>query len=239
VKLNAPVLEKGAKVREQQEALATIADQAVPEADEVILAQFDKLAQNTLPPGLWLDLAEAAAKRDNPEIKKRLAEREEKLAASNDQLAKWKDCLEGGNAKAGREVFTEMAEVACMRCHKWKGEGGDVGPDLAKIAQASDRIYLLESIVDPNAKIAPGYDNVVLTLNNGDIIAGILNKEGAEEVTITNLSDGKKQQVKTAEIKERTHVPSAMPPGLANVMSKRNLRDLIEFLASGKGKAAE
>jgi quinoprotein glucose dehydrogenase len=238
VKLNAPVLDKGT-TREKQEALATIAAQAVPEADAVILAQLDRLAENKLPPALWLDLAEAAAQRDNPEIKRRLAEREAALAQSKDPIAKWRDCLEGGNAKQGREIFTENADAACMRCHKWKGEGGDVGPDLAKIAQASDRIYLLESIVDPNAKIAPGYDNVLLTLNNGEMVAGILNKDGEEEVTLTNIADGKKQQIKTATIKERMHVPSAMPPGLPDVLGKRNLRDLVEFLASaGKPPAA-
>jgi len=235
VKLNAPVLDKG-RIHEQQEALATIAEQPGAEADAVILAQFDRLAANKLPPSLWLDLMEAAAQRDNPEIKRRLAEREASLAQSKDPLARWKDCLEGGSAKDGREIFTENAEVACMRCHKWKGEGGDVGPDLAKTAQITDRIYLLESIVDPNAKIAPGYDNVLLTLKNGDMVAGILNKDGEEEVTLTNVADGKKQQIKTADIKERTHVPSAMPPGLADVLGKRNLRDLIEFLASAKGK---
>jgi putative membrane-bound dehydrogenase-like protein len=233
VKLNAPLLEKGT-TRDKQEALATIAAQPVLEADQIILAQLDRLAANQLPPALWLDLLEAAAQRDNPEIKRRLAEREAALARSNDPIARWRDCLEGGNAKLGREIFTEKAEAACMRCHKYKGEGGDVGPDLAKIAQVTDRIYLLESIIDPNAKIAPGYDNVLLTLHNGEMVAGILNLDGAEEVTLTGIADGKKQKIKTADIKERTHVPSAMPPGLADVLGKRGLRDVIEFLASGK-----
>jgi len=238
VKLNAPVLDQGT-TREQQEALATIAAQPVPEADAVILAQFERLAESKLPPALWLDLSEAAAKRDHPEIKRRLAEREAAQTQSKDLLAKWRDCLEGGNAKLGREIFTENAEAACMRCHKWKGEGGDVGPDLATIAQATDRIFILESIIDPNAKIAPGYDNVLLTLQNGEMVAGILNKDGEEEVTLTNVADGKKQQIKVGTIKERTHVPSAMPPGLADGLGKRNLRDLIEFLSSGKVKPAE
>lgn len=236
VKLNAAVLDKGT-TREKQEAIATIASLPGAESDAVILAQLRRLDEGSLPPGLWLDVSEAAAKRENPEIKKILADREARLAQNKDPIAKWRDCLEGGSAKLGRIIFAESAEAACMRCHKWKGEGGDVGPDLAKIAQASDRIYLLESIVDPNAKIAPGYDNVLLTLANGDIVAGILNKDGEEEVTITNVADGKKQQIKTTNIKERLHVPSAMPPGLPEVLGKRNLRDLIEFLSSAKPKA--
>lgn len=121
-----------------------------------------------------------------------------------------------------------------MRCHQDKGQGGDVGPDLAKIAQVNDRVYLLEAIVDPNAKIAPGYDNVLFTLKNGQMVAGILNTESPEEITVTNIADGKKQKINPADVQERTHVPSAMPPGLADVLGKRDMRDLIEFLASGK-----
>ena len=233
VKLNAPVLDTGS-IHEKQSALATIGALPGPEADAVILAQLDRLAAGRLPPALWLDLIEAAAQRDNPEIKRRLAERDNKLAASKDPLAKWRDCLEGGNAKHGHEVFAEKAEVACMRCHSWKGEGGDVGPDLAKISQPQNRVYILESIVDPNAKIAPGYDSVLLTLNNGDVLLGILNAEDPNELTVTNVVDGKRQKIKTADIKERTHAPSPMPPGLADVMGKHDLRDVVEFLATGK-----
>lgn len=235
VTLNTPVLEKGT-LREKQAALATIGSLPVPEADAVLLAQLDKLDSRELPPGLWLDLIEAAAQRDNPEIKKRLAEREAKLLESKDPLARWRDCLEGGSAKHGHEVFAEKAEAACMRCHAFKGEGGDVGPDLAKISQAMDRVYILESIVDPNAKIAPGYDSVLLTLNNGDIILGVLKAEDADEVTVTNVTDGKQQKIKTSDIKERTHAPSPMPPGMGEVLGKHDLRDVVEFLATGKTK---
>ena len=37
-----------------------------------------------------------------------------------------------------------------------------------------------------------------------------------------------------AEIKERTTVPSAMPPGLGDVLGKRALRDVIEYLSTVK-----
>jgi len=229
------VLDTGS-LREKQTAIATIGELPVPEADTVILAQLDLLDAGKLPPALDLDVIEAAAKRHDPAIKHRLEEREAKLAQSKDPLAKWRDCLEGGNAKHGHEVFAEKAEAACMRCHKFKGEGGDVGPDLAKISRPKDRDYILESIVDPNAKIAPGYDSVVLTLNDGNVLLGVLNAESPDELTITNVVDGKRQTIKTADIKERAHAPSPMPPGLGEVLGKHDLRDVVEFLATGKTK---
>ena len=149
-----------------------------------------------------------------PELKERLAAVEGKAAQAVDPLAKWNECLQGGNAKAGRQIFSEMAEAACMRCHSIKGEGGDVGPDLAGIGQRHDRMYILQSIVDPNAVIAPGYENVVLSLQNGDTVVGILNKETADQLLITSLVDGKKQEVKKSTVKDRMNAPSPMPPGL-------------------------
>ena len=50
----------------------------------------------------------------------------------------------------------------------------------------------------------------------------------------SSLIDGKKQQLKKSSVKERINAPSPMPPGLAEVLGKRNLRDVIEFLATVK-----
>ena len=71
-------------------------------------------------------------------------------------------------------------------------------------------------------------------MTNGDFIAGLLNAEDANEVTIASLTDGKKQKVKKSDVKERTKIPSAMPPGLGEVLGKRALRDVIEYLATVK-----
>ena len=232
VKLNAAVLGSGS-IREQQDALAAIGAQPIPDADALLAAQLDLLNTGKLPAPLALDLLEIAAPRNDAAVKAKLAEFEKRRDAK-DPLAKWRECLEGGDAKAGREIFAEKAEAACLRCHKIKGEGGDVGPDLAGISAKHDRAYLLQSIVDPNAVIAPGFENVLVTLKNGDMVAGLLNAEDANEVTLAALADGKKQRIKKADIQERTTVPSAMPPGLGDVLGKRGLRDVIEYLSTVK-----
>ena len=232
VKLNAALLGKGS-IREQQDALAAIGAQSIPDADAALTTQLDLLLGGKLPAPLALDLLEVAAPRTDESVKKKLAEFEQRRDAK-DPLAKWRECLEGGDAQAGREIFAEKAEAACMRCHKIKGEGGDVGPDLAGISAKHDRAYILQSIVEPNAVIAPGFDNVLVTLKNGDMVAGLLNAEDANEVTLASLADGKKQKVRKADIRERTPVPSAMPPGLGEVLGKRGLRDVIEYLSTVK-----
>lgn len=232
VKVNAAVLGKGSIV-EQQDALAVISQQPGAEADRIIIVQLDLLAAGKIPPSLRLDLLEAATRRADSTIQARIAAYEQARAA-DDPLARWRECLEGGNAKLGREIFFEKAEAACLRCHKVKGEGGDVGPDLAGIATHHDREYILRSIVDPNAVIATGFDNVLLTLHDGNIVAGLLSTEDDQILTLKSLADGSPQKVAKAKIKERMAVPSAMPPGLGDVLGRRSLRDIVEYLVTLK-----
>ena len=115
-----------------------------------------------------------------------------------------------------------------------EGEGGDVGPDLAEVGKKMGREYVLRSIVDPNAVIAKGYDNVMVTLKNGEIVAGLLSAETADDIALKNPADAKLQRVKKANVKERASLPSAMPPGLGDILGKRALRDVVQYLSTLK-----
>lgn len=45
-----------------------------------------------------------------------------------------------------------------MGCHKLGSEGGAVGPEFNGLGGRADKDYIRESIVDPNAKIAKGFE---------------------------------------------------------------------------------
>ena len=228
---DAETLENGS-IRARQKVLARVGSQPGARADELLLSQFTQFEKGELHPALWLDLLEAMAKRENPEIKARLAEREKALEKSPDPLSRYRECLEGGHAEAGRALFSEKPEAGCIRCHKVQGKGGEIGPDLTGLHQTTERIYILESIVDPNAVITPGFQNILLTLKNGDTVTGIFNSERDDEITITSTIDGKKRKVKAQDVTDRTPLPSAMPPGFGVVLGKRAIRDLVEYLAT-------
>lgn len=229
---DAAVLETG-RLSARRKALARLGASADPKADEVLLALFDRYEARELPPAIWLDFFEAAAKRSHPRVKALLAAREQALSKSNDRLSHFRECLEGGDGEAGREVFAKKAEAGCIRCHSVNGEGGMIGPDLTWLRNAMDRVLILESIIAPNAVIAPGFASTSLILKGGEAISGVVVNESAEEITLTSFADGAKRTVKTAEIAERTPLPSPMPPHFGVVLTKREIRDLVEFIASG------
>jgi len=217
---------------EKQAALATLGGLPGAAADQILVGWLDKLLAGQVAKELQLDVLEAAGKRSAAEVKSRL----EKHAAAQpqeDPLTGFRETLFGGNAAEGRKVFFERQEVQCVRCHKVNGEGGDVGPDLSKIAAQKDREYLLESILNPNKDIAAGFESVAVSLKDGTVHAGVLKSENAAELVINSPEDGV-VTVKKADIQARDKGLSAMPEGMGPSLSKQDFRNLIEFLAGLK-----
>ena len=145
----------------------------------------------------------------------------------------WRPLLAGGDAERGRKIFLEKVEVQCSRCHQVKREGGTVGPALDGIGARQTREYLLESIVAPNAKIAAGFESVLLTMKNGAMHAGAVKQETADWLELNSPEDGFLQLAKK-DITERQRGLSGMPDGFGQTLTKRDLRDLVEFLANLK-----
>lgn len=222
------ILEKGS-LGEKQNALAALSQLRDPAAAGIAGAQMDALLQGKLPQQLILDVLEAAARF--PELKSKLDSHAASLP-SGDELAAYRFALHGGNAAEGKKVFFEKAEAMCMRCHKIKKDGAEVGPELTGIGKRQTREYLLESIINPNAQIAQGFESLLVTLTDNSVHAGISKGETATELSLMPPT-GKLEKIPKAKIKSREKGPSGMPP-LSAVLSKRELRDLIEFLASQK-----
>lgn len=215
-----------------QAALGVLGGLKNPAANTILRSALTNLFESRLPSGLELDLLEASARRDDPEIKTLLARRESAVLKTNG-LWKWQATLHGGNAERGRTIFFEKAETQCSRCHQVKGEGGIVGPALDKIARQRNREYLLEAIVFPNKAIASGFENVVLTLKNGSSLAGVVKSEDVTWLRLDSPEDGA-MKIAKSEIVERRRGLSAMPEETAQQLTMRELRDLVEFLASLK-----
>jgi quinoprotein glucose dehydrogenase len=120
-----------------------------------------------------------------------------------------------------------------VRCHKAEKQGGDVGPALDGIGVKRDRSHLLESIVHPDAKVDEQYRTTVIVTDAGKTVAGIVVSEDGTELKL-KTPDAKIETIPVASIDERTSGPSAMPADLAGKLTRREFRDLLEWLGSLK-----
>ena len=140
-----------------------------------------------------------------------------------------------GNIENGKRVF-DTATVACASCHKVKGQGTEVGPDLSEIGAKLAKEALYESIIDPSAGISFGYEAHQVELKSGEEAYGLIVSETADELAIKN-NTGVVTRYKKADIKSRQQMKlSIMPAGLVQAMSPDDLVDLIEYLGSLKKK---
>jgi quinoprotein glucose dehydrogenase len=220
-----------APIGEKQAAFVNLGAIQDPGADAFIARWLGKLTAGEALKELGLEIVQAATGREANNVKTALADYQAKKDTGT--VAKFQESLFGGNAENGRKIFFEKVEASCLRCHKVKGEGGEAGPELTGIASKRDRAYFLESIVTPNASIAPGFESVLITQKNGRQVAGIVRSETVGELTILSPEDGM-VTVNKADVRAREKGLSGMPEGLADAIGARDLRDVVEYLSTLK-----
>jgi putative heme-binding domain-containing protein len=139
---------------------------------------------------------------------------------------KKKMILVGGapDLAAGREI----AKKSCLICHKFYGEGAEVGPDLTGAGRSS-LDALLANVIDPNQVIGKGYENVEVETRDGRSVSGRLVENTNTRVKL--LSPGPKEEViaKSDIATLRVSELSVMPEGLEQ-MPDADFRNLILYV---------
>ncbi|MCB0600654.1 MAG: HEAT repeat domain-containing protein [Saprospiraceae bacterium] len=226
-----PIFSLGS-TREQQAVLRALADMPADKTTPVLSTLMNKLKNDKLSKEVQLDLFEAVEKNGNQAL---TAQVEAMHANQEDPLAAYAEALYGGDRRAGWWLFNTNPTAQCVRCHAINGQGGEVGPDLTAIGAKLTREQILQALVDPSARIAPGYGVVSLTLSDGQTVTGILMEETPKELTL-KTSAAEPLEVEVSRITKRDNMPSSMPnQGL--LLNKREIRNLVEFLVNQKGDA--
>ncbi|MBK8974730.1 MAG: HEAT repeat domain-containing protein [Planctomycetes bacterium] len=211
-------------------AVDTLAELRGDDADRALATLVDDL--DALRDAVRLDVVEAARAARGAAVAAALARLDAARAASGDALAAWRDARVGGDRARGERLFREHVTAQCTRCHAYRGSGGSTGPALDSVGTRHDRDGLLVALLDPGRAIAAGYEQVVLTLDDGSTVAGTSRGvRGDAEVLVD--ADGNETLVPSARIRKRETSGSAMPP-MGELLQPREVRDLIEFLSAAR-----
>ena len=192
---------------------------------------LDQMGAGKLNPEILLELSEAVEKSGDAEITALYQQASEKLW-KGDVLASYQSSLNGGDINSGRRIFFQSQTGQCMRCHAYDDMGGNVGPSMNGIALKLNRQELLESLIDPSKRIAPGYGMVTLELKNEKRIIGILAEENSQTLLVKRGSEAD-TLIRKSDVMERKNAPSSMPD-MKSLLSRRQIRDLVAYLATLK-----
>lgn len=142
-------------------------------------------------------------------------------------VAKYQPALKNGVAERGRAVFQKN----CTPCHKFKGVGNEVGPNIAA-RQDKSNDGLLREVLDPNRAVDAHYVAYVAVTTDGVVKTGILSEETGNAITLLG-QNGDKTILLRSQLESLTSSgKSLMPEGLEKQITPEEMADLIKFLAT-------
>jgi cytochrome c oxidase cbb3-type subunit III len=147
----------------------------------------------------------------------------------------------GGNATHGKDLF--YGDANCSLCHMVEGKGGRLGPELTAVGGSRTREAIVESVRDPNRRLAWGltestkefpqeYESVTAVTADGKTIKGVTLNEDSFSVQIMDVGEQihllQKDQLRSFQ-KSRQ---SAMPKYGPDILSDKDLADIVAYLVS-------
>jgi putative membrane-bound dehydrogenase-like protein len=128
-----------------------------------------------------------------------------------------------GDAAKGKALFTQN----CAVCHKFNGEGKEVGPELTGMG-AHGAAELLVAILDPNREIDPSFLAWSFETKDGETYDGIIARENRAGVLVKNNSG--ELELKSENIKGRRNTGRSLMPEGFEALGPEALRDMLTFI---------
>lgn len=132
-----------------------------------------------------------------------------------------------GDWEEGRSLFTERLQ--CVKCHRLRGEGATVGPDLGNLMHR-DVASVLRDIRDPNATLHPDYVTYLAEKRDGESILGFLRTSTPETIGMVDVEGREFILDRTNLVRLQATGQSLMPTGLMDALKETEIRSLLTFL---------
>ncbi len=140
-----------------------------------------------------------------------------------------------GDPAAGRAIFFDAGQTEnCRFCHTLGDRGGDVGPDLRKVATMPARDLFL-SIVAPRPAAGSAFAAIAVTMKDGQRFVGVKRDETPDAMRLYDTSSVPpvlRSLLKTSVAAINQADAPAMPGDYASRYSLKQLLDLVAFVKS-------
>ena len=233
---------KSAKIPEKQAVVAALRGRDDAGSIKLLRELTDRLVARKLDAGLKLDVFKLARESSSADVAAALKKYLATTPSGGLKMASAElpyDLLtDGGDATRGKAIINGHLGANCIACHRVDSdEGSEVGPSLRKIGAERSKFEIAESLVEPSAKIVPGFGIETIVLKDGQTLAGSVTKESSKSIDL-KLVDGKTQKVTVATIASRTP-PVSLMPSMLGILTPEEIRDTVAYLSGLKPKVAK
>jgi len=140
--------------------------------------------------------------------------------------------LPAGDAARGKLLFEGKGQ--CATCHRVKGSGSRIGPDLTQIGSVRRSSELEQSILNPDAEMLTANQYLRITTRDGAAIRGRLLNQDAFTLQLLDFNE-RLVSLSKANLREWSVDKKSMMPSFRDKLNSQELSDLISYLASLKG----
>jgi putative heme-binding domain-containing protein len=138
----------------------------------------------------------------------------------------------GGNPAKGKAVFE--GKGGCTSCHRVRGVGSRLGPELTDIGTLRRAVELQKSLLEPDAEVLPQNRYYRVATKDGTTITGRLLNQDAFTV---QLLDPREHLVtySKSNLAAYAFVDKSPMPSYKGKLSPEELADVVSYLVSLKG----
>jgi putative heme-binding domain-containing protein len=137
-----------------------------------------------------------------------------------------------GDARRGQTLFE--GKGGCASCHRVKGKGSLVAPDLSDIGAIRTPEALEQSLIDPSESMLPINRPVRAVMRDGSVINGRRLNEDTYTVQLIN-SEQRLVSITKTDLREYTILKMSSMPSFKDKLSATELDDLVAYLRTLKG----
>ena len=148
------------------------------------------------------------------------------VATVEDVLAR----LDQANVDRGRELFFDrVGGAGCVSCHRVRGRGSDIAPDLSGVGVRLTPENMIKSIIQPSAAITEGYAVQFFVTDDGRTHTGAVIRETSTTVTILR-TDSSQVSLATESIDSRKRLKQSVMPSGYDLFGAEQLANLTAWL---------
>jgi putative heme-binding domain-containing protein len=138
----------------------------------------------------------------------------------------------GGDPARGKAIYEGKGN--CASCHRIRGVGARLAPDLSEIGNLRLAGELERSLTDPDAEVLPQNRHFRAVTKDGATITGTILNEDKYSVQLLD-SGGRLVSLKRSNLRESAFLEKSPMPSYKDKLTHQELSDLVSYLASLKG----
>jgi len=138
-----------------------------------------------------------------------------------------------GDAARGKALYE--GKGACTTCHRARGVGSHVGPDLSDIGSFRRTVELEKSLIDPDFEVLPQNRYVKIVTKRGETITGRILNNDMFSVQVVDTKERLLSFLKS-DLREMTIQDKSAMPSYRDKFSAQELADVISYLSTLRGQ---